>query len=119
MKTKKLGSFTVEHVFTSRGLAREEVAEGITGDIIAITGVPDVGIGQTLAAPEIEKGLPTIILEEPTLKILLQANTSPFAGREGDFVTARQIQERLQKEKKTNIGWPMYFVVKQKKSLIL
>jgi len=104
IEDKKLGSFTIEHVFTSRGLAREEVAEGMVGDIIAITGVPDVSIGQTLASPEVEKGLPTIILEEPTLKILLQANTSPFAGREGQFVTARQIQERLEKEKKTNIG---------------
>lgn len=104
IEDKKLGSFTIEHVFTSRGLAREEVTESTAGDIIAITGVPDVAIGQTIAAQEVEKGLPTIILEEPTLKILLQANTSPFAGREGDFVTARQIQERLQKEKKTNIG---------------
>jgi GTP-binding protein len=103
-ENKKLGSFSIEHVFTSKGLNREEVTEGTTGDIIAITGITDVGIGQTLAALEIEKGLPTIILEEPTLKILIQANTSPFAGREGDFVTARQIQERLEKEKKTNIG---------------
>lgn len=103
-ENKKLGSFSIEHVFTSKGLKREEVTEGVTGDIIAITGITDVGIGQTLAATEIEKGLPTITLEEPTLKILVQANTSPFAGREGDFVTARQIQERLEKEKKTNIG---------------
>lgn len=101
---KKLGNFSIEHVFTSKGLNREEVTEGITGDIIAITGITHVGIGQTLAAPEVEKGLPTIVLEEPTLKIHVQANTSPFAGREGDFVTARQIQERLEKEKKTNIG---------------
>lgn len=104
LEDKKLGSFTIEHVFTSQGLARVEVEEGFVGDIIAITGVPEVSIGQTLASLDVEKGLPTIILEEPTLKILLQANTSPFAGREGQFVTARQIQERLEKEKKTNIG---------------
>jgi len=104
IEDKKLGSFTIEHVFASKGLGREEITESLSGDIIALTGVPDVAIGQTICAPEIEKGLPTIILEDPTLKILLQANTSPFAGREGDFVTARQIHERLEKEKKTNIG---------------
>lgn len=104
LEDKKISSFTVEHVFTSNGLARNEVTEGEVGDIIALTGITEVGIGQTIAAQEIEKGLPTIILEEPTLKILLQANTSPYAGREGTFVTARQLQERLAKEKKTNIG---------------
>jgi GTP-binding protein len=104
LEDTKLGTFTVEHVFTSKGLAKEEVEEGMTGDIIAITGIPDVGIGQTLAAPEVEKGLPKIKIEEPTVQILLEPNTSPFSGREGDFVTARQIQERLEKEKKTNIG---------------
>lgn len=104
IEDKKIGSFTVEHVFVSKGLAREEVEEGITGDIIALTGIPEVSIGQTIASQEVEKGLPTIILEEPTLKILLQANTSPYAGREGTYVTARQLQERLEKEKKTNIG---------------
>lgn len=104
IENKKLGTFSVEHVFTSKGLSREEVEEGQTGDIIALTGILDVGIGQTITSLEVNEGLPTIILEEPTLKILLQANTSPFSGRDGQFVTSRQIQERLEKEKKTNIG---------------
>jgi GTP-binding protein len=63
-----------------------------------------VGIGQTITDPSDPTGFPRIILEEPTLKILVSANTSPFAGREGKFSTARQIHQRLLKEKQTNIG---------------
>ncbi len=103
-ENRKVGSFTVDKVFTSVGLKRVPAPEGGTGDIIAITGIPDVAIGQTLADPSDPTGYPMIRVEEPTLKILLAANTSPFAGREGKFCTARQIHERLLKEKQTNIG---------------
>lgn len=101
---KKISSARIEQVFTSIGLKRIEVKEGETGDIIAITGIPDVAIGQTLTDPSDPTGFPTIKLEEPTLKILIQPNTSTFSGREGKFSTARQIHQRLLKEKKTNIG---------------
>lgn len=101
---KKLGAFTVTEVFTSVGLKRVPAQIGETGDIVAITGISDVGIGQTLTDPADPTGFPDIILEEPTLKILVAPNTSPMAGREGKFSTARQLQERLIKEKKTNIG---------------
>ncbi len=104
MENERLGTCKVEHIYTSKGLEREEVSIGITGDIIAITGVPDVRIGQTLAHCEIQTGLPKIAIEEPTMKILFQPNTSPFAGRDGTFVTARQLQERIEKEKITNVG---------------
>lgn len=104
MEDKKLGAFTVGEVFMSVGLKRVAVDIGETGDIIAVTGIPDVGIGQTLTDPSDPEGFPAIHLEAPTLKILVSANTSPFAGREGKFSTARQIHQRLLKEKQTNIG---------------
>lgn len=104
LENEKLGAFTVAEVFTSVGLKRVPAAIGETGDIIALTGIPDVSIGQTLTDPSDPTGFPAIHLEEPTLKIMVSANTSPFAGREGKFSTARQIHQRLLKEKQTNIG---------------
>ena len=104
LENEKLGSFTVTDVFTSVGLKRVATAMGETGDIIAVTGITEVGIGQTLTDPADPTGFPAIHLEEPTLKIMVSANTSPFAGREGKFSTARQIHQRLLKEKQTNIG---------------
>jgi GTP-binding protein len=103
-ENKKIGSFQVEDVLTSVGLKRQSVDASFPGDIIALTGLDGVGIGQTVTDPSDPTGYPVIQLEEPTLKILVSANTSPFAGREGKFCTARQIHERLIKEKKTNIG---------------
>ncbi len=103
-ENEKVGQYRVEQVFTSVGLKRVETHEGKTGDIIAVTGIADVAIGQTITDPSDPTGYPTIKLEDPTLKISLSANTSPFAGREGKFCTARQIHARLLKEKQTNIG---------------
>ncbi len=99
-----VGNATVQLVMTSKGLDREEVSECQTGDIIALTGIEDIQIGQTLADPQDPTGFPMIKLTEPTLKIQVAANTSPFAGREGKFCTIRQIEERLLREKKINIG---------------
>lgn len=96
--------FNVAHLLTSKGLEREEIAVSQAGDIIAITGLDSVAIGQTLAELGQTQGFTTITLTEPTLKIKVAANTSPFAGREGEFSTIRQIAERLNKEQKTNIG---------------
>jgi len=103
-ENKKIGQYKIEQVFTSVGLKRVETPQAQTGDIIAVTGIPDVAIGQTITDPSDPTGYPVIKLEEPTLKILVSANTSPFAGREGKFCTARQIHARLIKEKQTNIG---------------
>lgn len=100
----RVGSFRAEQVFTSVGLKRVEANVSVPGDIIAITGIPGVAIGQTITDPSDPTGYPAIMLEEPTLKILIAANTSPLAGREGKYGTARQIHERLLKEKQTNIG---------------
>ena len=101
---QKVGQCRVSHLFTSKGLDRIEVNEAQAGDIVFLTGLDKIKIGQTLASPEIQGGLKTIKISEPTLKIQLSPNSSPFAGREGEFVTVRQLEDRLMREKKTNIG---------------
>lgn len=99
-----LGAFRIDGVFTSVGLERVPVDVGASGDIIAVAGISEAAIGNTIADPSDPTGYPAIRLEPPTLKITVSANTSPFAGREGEFVTARQIGERLRREIQTNIG---------------
>lgn len=100
----KVAQFTAEYVYTTVGLKRVEVEASRAGDIVSIAGAPEIQIGQTIADPSDPTGYPRMILEEPTLRIAVSPNTSPFAGREGKFSSARQIQQRLMKEKKTNIG---------------
>jgi GTP-binding protein len=104
LENKKIANAKVEKVYTSVGLKRVGVVAGTTGDIVAITGLTNVTIGQTIADPSVTEGFPAIKVEDPTLKILVSANTSPLAGRDGKFCNARQIHERLVKEQKTNIG---------------
>jgi GTP-binding protein len=104
---KKDGTQTkskVELVFMSHGLAKFEVPEGIAGDIVQLTGIPDVQIGETLADVDQPEALPIIEVEAPTLEVFLGPNTSPFKGLEGEFNTGRQIGERLKKELETNVG---------------
>lgn len=101
---EKKGSASIQNIFTSRGLEREEINESTPGDIIALTGIADIQIGQTIADPSVSQGFETIKLTEPTIKVRIGPNTSPFAGREGEFSTARQLEERLARELKTNIG---------------
>lgn len=94
----------VDQIFSYRGLGKEEVVEAIAGDIIAVTGVSEANIGDTIATGENPKALPTIELEAPTLSIYIGPNTSPLKGREGEFTTSRQIAERLERELETNIA---------------
>lgn len=94
----------IDKVFISQGLKRIEVAEATAGDIVSIIGVKNADIGDTLADANNPVALPTIEIEEPTLKMSVGANTSPFAGKEGQFVTSRQILERIKKELETNIS---------------
>lgn len=103
-ENEKVGTYKVQGVFTSKGLETVEVPESIPGDIISLTGITDVKIGQTITDPSDLTGYPMIYVTEPTLNIQIAANTSPFAGKEGEFSTVRQIGDRLLKEKKTNIG---------------
>ena len=93
-----------ESIRVSHGLKKIEVDEAFEGDIIDITGFPGVAIGDTIADSSSPEGLPRIQVEEPTIKIGISANTSPFAGREGKFTNSRQILERLVKELETNIS---------------
>jgi len=94
----------IELVFMSHGVSKFEVAEGIAGDIVQLTGVAEAHIGDTIADATNPVALPTIEIEDPTLKIYLGPNTSPFKGQEGDFNTGRQIGDRLKKELETNVG---------------
>jgi GTP-binding protein len=104
MENKVLGKFTIGEVQTSVGLTHVPVAVGTTGDIISLTGITDVAIGQTLVDPADPVGYPTIKLEEPTLKVVVNANASPLAGKEGKFGTPTQLAARLAQELQTNIG---------------
>lgn len=94
----------VELVFMSQGLSRFEVAEGVAGDIVQLTGLADVKIGETIADALQPEALPAIEIEAPTLEVFLGPNTSPFKGQEGEFNTSRQIGDRLKKELETNVG---------------
>ncbi len=94
----------IDKIFTYRGLGKEETDEAIAGDIVALTGVQDANIGDTIATGENPTALPTIELEPPTLSIYIGPNTSPLKGKEGEFTTSRQIAERLEKELETNIA---------------
>lgn len=94
----------IDKVLTSLGLVRREVPEAGAGDIVALTGLKDAGIGDTVADPSQPTALPRIQIEAPTLRMTLGANTSPFAGREGKFVTSRQILDRITKELATNVA---------------
>ena len=93
-----------ESIRLSHGLKKIEVDEAYEGDIIDLTGFSTVSIGDTITDATNPEALPRIHVEEPTIKIALSANTSPFAGREGKFTNSRQIEERLIKELETNIS---------------
>ncbi len=94
----------IDKLFTYRGLGKEEAEEAIAGDIVAITGVGNANIGDTIATGDNPEALPTIELEPPTLSIYIGPNTSPLKGKEGEFTTSRQIAERLERELETNIA---------------
>jgi len=104
---KKDGTQTkarVDNVYMSHGVSRFEVGSGVAGDIVQLTGIADVQIGETVADAANPEALPVLEVEAPTLRIYLGPNTSPFKGLEGEFNTSRQIKERLDKELETNVG---------------
>jgi GTP-binding protein len=96
--------YEIGEVFTYLGLKRLEVAEAEAGDIVVVTGIEKVSIGDTIASPERPEALPRIEVGEPTIEMTFGVNTSPFAGREGRFSTTRQLGERLYKELETNLS---------------
>jgi GTP-binding protein len=99
-----LSHYEISEVLTYLGLKRLEVAEAEAGDIVAVTGLEKVSIGDTIASPEQPEALPRIEVGEPTVEMTFGVNTSPFAGREGRFSTTRQLRARLYKELETNLS---------------
>ncbi len=87
-----------------RGLSRVRIESAEAGDIVAVSGIPEVTIGDTLADPAAPEALPRIAVEEPTIRVRFHVNTSPFAGRDGRFVTSRHLRERLLREAERNIA---------------
>ena len=87
-----------------QGLQRVEVEEARAGDLVAVAGFDEVNIGETIACPDNPEALPLIKVDEPTLQMTFVVNDSPFAGKEGKFVTSRQVRDRLQKELLTNVA---------------
>ncbi|MBI4066013.1 translational GTPase TypA [Candidatus Kaiserbacteria bacterium] len=96
-------------VFTFKGLERVEVAEASAGDIALIAGLPDIYIGETVTTDESANPLPAIAVDEPTIALNFLVNNSPFAGKEGKYVTSRQIRDRLLKELEVNVGLKIDF----------
>ena len=98
------GVARIGQVLTFTGLERHPVEQAAAGDIVAVTGIEEVNIGLTLCDAEHPEGLPPIAVDEPTLAMNFQVNTSPLAGREGKFVTSRQLRERLYRELQSNVA---------------
>ncbi len=98
------GTAKVGQVLSFKGLERRPVESAPAGDIVAVTGIEDVNIGLTICDPLSPEGLPPISVDEPTLAMTFQVNTSPMAGREGKFVTSRQLRERLYRELQRNVA---------------
>ena len=96
-------------IFTFKGLERVEAAEASAGDIALIAGLPDIYIGETVTTNEAAAPLPAIAVDEPTIALNFLVNNSPFAGKEGKFVTSRQIRDRLEKELEVNVGLKVDF----------
>lgn len=96
--------YKLTSINTFKGLGKDEIKNATAGDIVSITGIPDVTIGETIADPTTPIALPLLSIEEPTVKMIFMVNDSPFGGREGDFKTSSQIRERLYKELETDVA---------------
>ena len=94
----------INQVFVYRGLKRIPVEEALAGDIVVVSGIPDISIGETICEEGKEDPMPMISIEEPTLSMYFMVNKSPFAGKAGKYVTSRHIRERLNKELEVNVG---------------
>lgn len=99
-KENRKGAVTI--LYGYEGLQRKEIREARAGDIVAVAGFDEVRIGQTLADPEDPRPLPAIVLDEPTITMIFRVNDSPFSGRSGQFLTSRQLRERLFHEARNN-----------------
>lgn len=103
-RSGEMKKFRLASLMTFEGLGRVDVKEAQAGDIVAISGIPDITIGETIADVTSPEALPLLAIEEPTVVMTFGVNTSPFAGQEGEFKTSRQIRERLYKELETDVA---------------
>ncbi len=103
----------ISKLFSFEGLNRVETQTAESGDIVLFAGIPDIFIGETICEDESVPALPHIAIDEPTLSLNFLVNDSPFAGREGKFVTSRQLKERLEKELEMNVGLRVDFSPEQ------
>jgi len=94
----------ISKLFTFEGISRKEVKVAEAGDIVMIAGLPDIYIGETICADAAQEALPAISIDQPTISLNFLVNNSPFAGRDGKYVTSRQIKERLERELEVNVG---------------
>ncbi len=99
----------ITKIFTFNGLEKKEVEEAFAGDIVMIAGLPDIYIGETICVDPLQEPLPLIHIDEPTITLNFLVNNSPFSGREGKFITSRQLCERLRKEIEVNVGLKVDF----------
>ncbi len=100
----EVSTHSLERIFVFRGMERVEVPQAYAGDIVAVTGPEGVSIGETIASPESPEALPTIDINEPTVRMTFGVSTSPFMGREGVYCTSRNLHERLIRELRTNVS---------------
>ena len=107
--TGEIRNGKITKLFTFHGTERKEVAEALAGDIVMVAGLPDIYIGETICSNESQVPLPAINIDEPTISLNFLVNDSPLAGRDGKFVTTRQIKERLEKELEINVGLKIDF----------
>ena len=103
-KDGTINNVKVSALFVYNGLKREETEEAMLGDIVAVSGIPDINIGETIADINEPEALPFVEIDEPTLTMNFMVNNSPFAGQEGTYVTSRHIRDRLMKELETNVS---------------
>ncbi|SHG08499.1 translational GTPase TypA [Ornithinibacillus halophilus] len=97
-------SFRISKLFGFIGLKRIEIEEAVAGDIVAVSGLDDINVGETICPVDHQEALPFLRIDEPTLQMTFLVNNSPFAGKEGKFVTARKIEERLMKQLETDVS---------------
>lgn len=100
----------ITKMFSFKGLERVEATEASAGDIVIVAGLPDIFIGDTICTDQSVEALPAIAIDEPTITLNFLVNNSPFAGREGKYVTSRQLREYLEKELEVNVGLKVDFV---------
>jgi len=103
-KDGKIQNLKITKIYTYAGLKKVEIEEASAGDIICVVGIPDINIGETIADPANPEAIPFVDIDEPTLRMTFSVNNSPFAGKEGEFVTSRHLRDRLFKELESNLS---------------